>query len=154
MAECEDRGKVETFSISTEETTPLFAIVPLTVQTTESWDNVPGKTYKPSDVMYEKPVLLNLQGVTPSERKAFRAEERRRLKEYREREAEQKDTAIVGYVRRPKGMPIAKELPSTLVEDFQNMSVHSAPKDSNPFEDKEGFVVPRYSRRGRGRSGR
>lgn len=157
---CEDRKKIETFVQSTVDTTPLFSVKKLEVTATENWDLVPGTTYRPSSVMYDKPVLLNLQGVTPSERKAFRAEERRRLKEYQEQaaaEKKQQDNNIVGYVRRPKGTPKAKELPAVapLMQEFENLSVRTTDAgnsgDKNPFEDKDGFVVPRYSRRGRGR---
>lgn len=167
---CEDRKKIETFGRSTEDSTPLFSVKRLEVTPTENWDLVPGTTYRPSSVMYKRPVLLNLQGVTPSERKAFRAEERRRLKEYREQaaaaaEQKQPDNNIVGYVRLPKGTPKAKELPVDvpLMQEFEKLSVRTTPEnsadagnsgDKNPFEDKEGFVVPRYSRRGRGRFGR
>ncbi|GLV41040.1 asterix [Carabus blaptoides fortunei] len=152
---CPDRNKVETFIKSTTDSNPLFPVQNLNITSSEDWDDVEIPTYNPEDHCKTMPVLMNLQGATPSERKGFRAAERQRYRHMNNDSAPKQG---------PSGNKTASRLPQTkpvaLLEQMENNS--TAPFQANTFQqlngngvktDEDDFIVPKYSRgRGRGRT--
>lgn len=157
---CPDRNKVETFIKATIDSNPLFPVHNLNVTSSEDWDDVEHPTYNPEDHCKTVPVLLNLQGATPSERKGFRAAERQRYRHMNDNCA-----PVQGSTDNNKpATRLPQTKPAALIErnEARPMENNStAPFQANNFAQFNGngvksdddFIVPKYSRgRGRGRA--
>lgn len=159
---CPDRHKLETFMCSTQESSKLFPIITIEVQSSENWDDVDVPTYNPEDHCKTMPVMTTKTGAKPSERKYHRNEERERFRKFASGPlpaaciasgsrpasgtSRLPQTQSRSYVPQEIRKPILEETPQP--EASGNLPSSSGKENV----DSQGFITPKYFRgRGRGR---